>query len=132
MSTRLDPLTQRPYRPAIDSYYRWKISSAICARPRQRLPVRLRLYYMEGGQVHYTSLTPGAVEDVSLTVEMDLDFNQTKLTVFDQAWRYLNENFHDPDFHGANWQAIHNLFAPHIAGAHTPVETRRLLALMDW
>jgi C-terminal processing protease CtpA/Prc len=69
-------------------------------------------------------------QDVPITVEYDQDFNRNKMIAFDQAWRYLNENFHDPAFHGVDWVAIHDLYARRIAGARTALEERRLIALM--
>jgi tricorn protease len=65
-----------------------------------------------------------------LALEMDIDFQQDKKVIFDQAWRYLDENFHDPKFNGADWQAIRQTWLPRVMSASTPVELRRLLSLM--
>ena len=61
---------------------------------------------------------------------MDVDFNQEKEEVFQQAWTYLNDNFFDSEFNGVNWKAMHDRFAPHIAAARTPSDVRRLTLLM--
>jgi C-terminal processing protease CtpA/Prc len=50
--------------------------------------------------------------------------------VFHQAWSYLRDFFYDPNFHGANWQAVRSQYEPLIAGARTSDEVRRLLQLM--
>ena len=48
---------------------------------------------------------------------MDVDFAREKMEVFNQAWEFLNDNFYDPAFHGANWSAVRETYAPLIAGA---------------
>jgi len=94
-------------------------------------PGGLRLYYLEGRQVHWIAMTKDSTpQDVPITVEYDQEFNRNKMIAFDQAWRYLNENFHDPAFHGIDWVAVRDRFAKHIAGARTALELRRLLCLM--
>jgi tricorn protease len=42
----------------------------------------------------------------------------------------LNENFYDPQFHGANWTDVHTRFASYAAGAANNAELRRLVSLM--
>ena len=53
-----------------------------------------------------------------------------KLEVFRQAWTYLNDNFYDTKFHGANWKEVHARFAPLAAAAQTGDELRRIISLM--
>ena len=42
---------------------------------------------------------------------MDVDFEQEKTEVFAEAWRYLNDNFFDPKFNGADWAGMRERFA---------------------
>src|SRR5690606_41271862 len=50
--------------------------------------------------------------------------------VFTQAWTYLNDHFYDEDFHGVDWGAVREAYAPVIAGARTRAERRRAVSLM--
>ena len=94
-------------------------------------PGGLKLYYLEDRVVHSLPVVPGAaVTDSPVSVDVDVDFDTDKMAVFEQAWRDLNENFHDPAFHGVDWAKTRERFAPQIAGARTPTEVRRLLSLM--
>ena len=52
------------------------------------------------------------------------------MLAFDEAWRYLNENFHDSKFNGVDWKAVHDTFAPLMSPGRTAGEERRLLSLM--
>ena len=67
---------------------------------------------------------------ISVTAEMDVDFAVEKMEVFRQAWTYMRDGFYDDKFHGVNWNAVREQYAPRIAGAQTPDEMRRLLNLM--
>lgn len=35
--------------------------------------------------------------------------------LFDEVWKIIDEHYLYPDFHGQNWQSIHDAFAPRIA-----------------
>ena len=65
-----------------------------------------------------------------VSAEMDVDFAQEKNEMFEQSWRYLRDNFADPQYNGADWNAVHAEFAPRVAAAAKPDEVRRLLNLM--
>jgi tricorn protease len=125
----VDPLIQHPTPRQITFTSSEKSFLQFAADPNQ--PGNLRLYYLEDRMVHWVPVTQGgSPQDVAINVEFDLDFNRDKMLGFDQAWRYLAENFHDPLMHGVDWKAIHDQFEPHIAGARTALEERRLLSLM--
>jgi C-terminal processing protease CtpA/Prc len=59
-----------------------------------------------------------------------MDFSREKMEVFHQGWSYLRDFFYDPNYHGANWEAVRAEYEPLIAGSRTPDEMRRLLQLM--
>ena len=42
----------------------------------------------------------------------------------------MRDNFFDPNYNGADWQAVRGEFLPYVAGAGTPDEVRRLMRLM--
>jgi tricorn protease len=70
------------------------------------------------------------VRPVAVTAELDVDFAKEKMEVFNQAWTLMRDNFYDPNYHGANWQAVRQEYEPRVAGARTGDEMRRLLNLM--
>lgn len=88
------------------------------------------VFYLEAGRINSVTLDTRQVRPVSVTAEMDVDFNSEKTEVFSQGWNYLRDYFYDPKFHGVDWNAVRTRFAPQIAGARTPDEMRRLLSLM--
>jgi len=77
------------------------------------------IYYIQNGEVHSVSLD-GTDHAIPVKAEMDVDFDREKLVIFNQAWSALRDHFHDREFHGLNWNEVHDRYAPVIAGAKDP------------
>jgi Tol biopolymer transport system component/C-terminal processing protease CtpA/Prc len=88
------------------------------------------VYYLDAGRIQSLTVDSRQVRPVAVTAEMEVDFAREKVAVFEQAWSYLRDHFYDERFHGADWRAVHGRYAPHVAGARTPDELRRVLQLM--
>jgi Tol biopolymer transport system component/C-terminal processing protease CtpA/Prc len=99
-------------------------------RSAQFSPDSKEVYYLEQGRINVIPLDTRQARPLAVTAEMDVDFTREKVEVFNQAWRYIRDTFYDPNFHGVNWQAMHDEYAPLVAGARTSDEMRRLIALM--
>ncbi len=54
----------------------------------------------------------------------------TRQALFDEVWRTVNDNYLYPDFHGVDWQAVRQEFAPQIEAAGTNEEFYGLLTAM--
>jgi Tol biopolymer transport system component/C-terminal processing protease CtpA/Prc len=93
-------------------------------------PDSKQIYYLEGGLIGATTLENSHPRFVAVNAQMDVAFDQEKLTAFNQAWSLLDRSFFDPKFHGQDWNALRVRFEPYIAGAHTPDEMRRITNLM--
>jgi C-terminal processing protease CtpA/Prc len=93
-------------------------------------PDSKEVYYLQTGSLQVITVESRQAKPVAITADMDVDFGAEKMEVFAQAWKYLNDNFYDPEFHGADWKAIRAAFEPQIAGARTSDEVRRLVSLM--
>lgn len=89
-----------------------------------------QVFYLEQGRISTIALDTRQPRPLAVTAEMDVDFNQEKLAVFQQAWTLQRDHFYDDKFHGADWNAVHAEYEPRIAGARTPDEMRRILSLM--
>ncbi|MFN7945268.1 MAG: DPP IV N-terminal domain-containing protein [Blastocatellia bacterium] len=88
------------------------------------------VFYLEQGRISVIPVDTRTPRPLAVTAEMDVDFNQEKMEVFRQAWTWQRDQFYDPNYHGANWDAVRAEYEPRIAGARTPDEMRRLLNLM--
>ena len=88
------------------------------------------IWYLEGGRITTTVFEPRATRPLGVRAALSVDFAAEKWEVFHQAWEYLNDNFYDERFHGVDWPAVREVYAPRIAGARTRGELHRLLLLM--
>lgn len=93
-------------------------------------PDSKEVFFLDNGRPSSITVESRAVKAVSVTADLDVDFATEKMEVFHQAWSALNEGFYDPKFHGADWQALHDQYAPFAAGSRTPDELRRVIGLM--
>jgi Tol biopolymer transport system component/C-terminal processing protease CtpA/Prc len=107
-------------------------STSGAKREAQFSPDSKEVYFLDQGRIQVVPVEAGkgASRSVPVAAELDVDFEQEKMVVFDEAWAYLRDFFNDPTFNGADWPAQHDKFAPYIAGARTPDEARRLTNLM--
>ncbi len=96
----------------------------------QWAPDNKEVFYLEGGRLQSMAVESRQAKPVAVTADMDVDFAREKMEVFAQAWRYLDDNFYDPNFNGADWKQVRATFEPQIAGARTSDEVRRLISLM--
>jgi C-terminal processing protease CtpA/Prc len=88
------------------------------------------VWFTEGGRLQAMNVASRAVRSVAVSAELDVDFAQEKLEVFDQAWTYLRDNFFDEQMNGADWNGLRTVYRERVAGARTPDEMRRLMNLM--
>ncbi len=85
----------------------------------------------EGGSgVRSISLDARIPKPLMLSTSIDIDFDQEKMVVFDEAWTTLDHRFWNPTFNGANWPALREEWRPYIAGARTGPELRRDINLL--
>ncbi|HEY0079937.1 MAG TPA: LpqB family beta-propeller domain-containing protein [Pyrinomonadaceae bacterium] len=94
-------------------------------------PDSKEVFYLEGNRIMVAPLEARQPpRPVAVSAEMDIDFSREKAAIFNQAWTYMRDNFYDPNFHGVNWTNARSLYEPHVMGARTPDEMRRVLQLM--
>ena len=121
------PLDELSRDPAVA---RQITSTAGAKRDAQWSPDGKEVFYLEQGRISSANVESRQARAVAVTAEMDVNFDAEKMEVFSQAWRYLADNFADSTMNGVDWAAVRTRYAPHIAGARSPDEMRRLLNLM--
>jgi len=88
------------------------------------------IYYLEDGRAMKLAVDSGKASGVGVSAELDVDFDAEKSVMFAQAWRWMKQNFHDPNLHGVDWMALRAELEPRIAAAQSRESVRRLLSLM--
>ena len=85
------------------------------------------VYYIESGRISALDVASRAVRPVSVSAEVDVDFAADRGELFTLIWRELRDNFFDEKMNGANWNAVHDEYAPLAQGAQTSDELMRLM-----
>ncbi|HXE30359.1 MAG TPA: S41 family peptidase [Terriglobales bacterium] len=88
------------------------------------------IYFLEAGRISHVAVAGGQPRAVAVTADLDVNFNQQKNEVFEQAWRYLRDNYMNAAMNGANWDDVHARYAPVVEGARTPDDLRLVLSEM--
>jgi tricorn protease len=87
------------------------------------------VYFRDGsGMLHMASgaSAPVVPFKARVTVKRDALFAE----MFEQSWRAINENFYDPNFHGANWKAVREKFRPLVKHVVMREDLYALISLM--
>ena len=93
-------------------------------------PDSKEVFYLENGKINVVGLEKREIRPLALNFDLNVNFAQEKMEVFNQGWRYMRDNFFDEKFNGVDWNAIHQTYEPLIAAARTDDEVRRLMSLM--
>ena len=72
---------------------------------------------VKGGKI--AKLKGGKLDYVSFKGKYTIDFKTERKQIFNEAWRALNANFYDPDFHGKDWAALREKYEPIALSAST-------------
>ncbi len=120
-------LEENPKEPPVA---RQLTSSSSDKQNWQFSPDSKEIYYLDSGQPRRLALEGASAKPIAVSATFDVDFATEKNAAFEEAWHDLDRYFYDPAFHGKNWDAIRDEWAPYIAGSQTPDEMRRDINLM--
>jgi tricorn protease len=73
---------------------------------------------------------PGEPSVIPFTAKMTIRRDEEFTEMFDQSWHALRENFYDPLFHGANWDAIRAKYRPLVKHVALKEDLYALISLM--
>ena len=94
-------------------------------------PKGKEIFYLDGkGRIKRVGLDAKAGDPVPFAARYVVDLRLQREAVYDQAWRALNENFYDPDFHGVDWPAQREKYHPWAMAASTNEDFADLVNLM--
>jgi Tol biopolymer transport system component/C-terminal processing protease CtpA/Prc len=123
-SYSLDELSKEPAVP------RQLTSTSTPKRDYQFSPDSKELYYLDGGRIQVIQVETHTPKPLNVTAALDVNFDADKIAAFEEGWALLNKRFYDSKFHGQDWQHLHDVYAPYVAGSRNPVEMRRVVNLM--
>ncbi len=120
----LDELSREPLSP------RALTTTTSAKGSVQWSPDSREVWYTEGGRISAINVDSRASRTVSVTAEVNVNFDAEKHAVFQQAWLSLATHFYDEKMHGADWPAAYRMVEPYVLGSRNPDDLRRVLSLM--
>lgn len=69
------------------------------------------LYYTKtGGSLSRQDLKADKTEALPYSAKMKIDYTAEREQIFEEAWRTIRDGFYDPQFHGKDWNALHDKY----------------------
>lgn len=88
------------------------------------------LFYLDQGKIYSSPIEAAKPRQLQVSADLDIDFNREKTIAFEEGWRMLRDNFFDPEMHGANWDALHDVYLAKAREAQNGDDLRRTMSLM--
>jgi len=88
------------------------------------------VWFLQNGRIRTVNFETATERELAITAEIDANFADDKRAVFLEVWRYIADDFYDPEFHGVNWEGQKRRFEPLVERAKTPGELQRVLSLL--
>lgn len=71
------------------------------------------LYFMQsGGKMGRFTLDNNRLQNLPFAAKMKINHKAQREQIFEEAWRQLNINFYDPNFHGQDWEQLRDHYKP--------------------
>ncbi len=89
------------------------------------------LYFMHGGsKIGRYKLDKNDLEQLPYHAEMKVNHQKQREQIFGEAWRQLDENFYDPNFHGQDWKQLRDQYKPWAMQASTDRDFEDVINMM--
>jgi C-terminal processing protease CtpA/Prc/Tol biopolymer transport system component len=88
------------------------------------------LYYSKRGSLSRYNLSGDKSESLPFSAKMKIVYEKEREQIFEEAWRALDQNFYDPDFHGKSWNSLKDKYKPWCLKASTHKDFQDMFNLM--
>ena len=88
------------------------------------------VYFLENGKINIVDVAKGNTRSLPINLNINVNFADEKMEIFEQGWRYMRDHFYDPDYHGINWDSVYKTYKPLASGSQNIDELRRVMNLM--
>jgi len=88
------------------------------------------VWYLEGGGIRWIDTAKNDKGSLSFQAEMDVDVEAEREQMFSEAWALLNDQFYDPEYHGASWESVRGEYRQIVPFARTDEDFRTLIRMM--
>lgn len=88
------------------------------------------LFFTKKGSLNRLNLKSDKSESLPYIGKMKVDYVAEKEQVFEEAWRTIRDGFYDPNFHGNDWEALHDKYKARTVYASTTDDFADMFNLM--
>lgn len=88
------------------------------------------IYFLSRGRLQRIAAAGGSPQATRTDAEMTLHLPREREYLYDAAWRTLNENFYDPNFHGVNWAAMREKYRTYLPYAQSDRDFTAVVLMM--
>jgi Tol biopolymer transport system component/C-terminal processing protease CtpA/Prc len=88
------------------------------------------LYYSKTGSMARLDIKAGTTDPLPFVAKMKVDYVAERTQIFEEAWRTIRDGFYDPNFHGYNWNKLHDKYKERCVYASTNNDFRDMFNLM--
>lgn len=78
------------------------------------------IYYAKtGGALNRNEIKGDKSEALPYSAKLKIDYPAERSQIFEEAWRAVRDWFYDPQYHGKNWNDLHDKYKEHCVNAST-------------
>ncbi|MBL0026427.1 MAG: PD40 domain-containing protein [Saprospiraceae bacterium] len=88
------------------------------------------IYYTKQGSLSRVESKGGTSESLAFNAKMKIDYTAERNQIFEEAWRTIRDGFHDPKFHGHDWNKLRVKYKDRCISASTENDFRDMFNLM--
>ena len=88
------------------------------------------LYYLSRGRLQRIAASGGSPQTTRTDAEITIHIPREREYLYDAAWRALNEEFYDPNFHGVDWAAMREKYRPYLPYAQSDRDFTAVVLMM--
>jgi Tol biopolymer transport system component/C-terminal processing protease CtpA/Prc len=88
------------------------------------------LYYNRSGSLARIDLKSGTTDGLPFVSKMKIDYIAERTQIFEEAWRTIRDGYYDPNFHGYNWNKLHDKYKERCIYASTNNDFRDMFNLL--
>ncbi|MFK7969845.1 MAG: S41 family peptidase [Bacteroidia bacterium] len=82
------------------------------------------LYMRKNRGIAKVSVEGGSPKSLPFSGRMTVNHAEEHAQIFEEAWRALEDQFYDPNFHGQNWEALRKQYRPRALASRTDEDFR--------
>lgn len=98
--------------------------------PEQVVVENDNVYYLSKGKIRRTDMMGKEGKGMDFDIRERIDIKAEREQMFDEVWRTLRDEFYDENFHGVDWDSIHNKYKEQALRMKHPYEFRNVIRLM--